>query len=242
MKYLLKSEDIHKGSLILVNKNYPIKNEIQISELETFNDKYSDIKLEKNTNKYLQLTLKEINSLDKIVPVSGYRTYQEQVEIYNSSLKDNGVEFTKKYVALPNSSEHQTGLAIDLGLNIGEIDFIRPSFPHNNICENFRNVSVYFGFIERYKDDKTDITNISSEEWHFRFVGYPHSIIMKEKNLCLEEYIEYLKQYENKPLNYKNYEIYYIPYKNKDIKIILSEKDKVSGNNIDGFIITRNNL
>lgn len=242
MKYLLKSEDIHKGSLILVNKDYPIKNEINYKELDIFNDKHNNIQLEKNTNKYLQLTLKEINSLDKIVPVSGFRTLKDQEGIYFTSLKDNGEEFTKKYVAIPNSSEHQTGLAIDLGINIGEIDFIRPSFPHNNICESFRNVCIYFGFIERYKKDKTNITNISSEEWHFRFVGYPHSIIMKEKNLCLEEYIEYLKQYENKPLKYKNYEIYYILYKNKDIKITLSEKDKVSGNNIDGFIITRNNL
>lgn len=238
-KYILKYSDIHKGNLILVNKEYKINKEINSNNLVSFSNNYTDILLDESANKFLQLALKEINSLNQIIPVSGYRSLKEQEEIYFSSLKENGEDFTKKYVALPNSSEHQTGLAIDLGFNVGKIDFIRPSFPNNSICNNFRKTSLNYGFIERYESEKEKITGISKEEWHFRYVGYPHSVIMKEKNLCLEEYINYLKQYEKNSLKYKNYEISYIPYNNKDIEITI-DNATVSGNNVDGFIITRN--
>ncbi len=63
------------------------------------------------------MALNEIKSENKIVLVSGYRTLEEQTRIYETSLKENGEEFTRKFVALPNASEHQTGLAIDLALN-----------------------------------------------------------------------------------------------------------------------------
>jgi len=238
-RVLLKRDDIYKGYLILVNSKYKIKYDDNYENLEQFSNKYDDIFLDKTVNKYLQIVFSKINSLNKIVPVSGYRSLDEQEDIYFNSIKENGEEFTKKYVALPNASEHQTGLAIDLGLNVGTIDFIRPAFPRMGICEKFRKVSIDYGFIERYTEEKKDITNISSEEWHFRYVGYPHSKIMKQNNLCLEEYINYLKQYKYNPLKFENYEITYIPYGDKTMEIILNENDTVSGNNVDGFIITK---
>ncbi len=72
-------------------------------------------------------------------------------------------------------------MAIDLALNEGNIDFICPKFPYYGICQNFRNIAPKYGFIERYKDEKKAITKISKEEWHFRYVGYPHSKIITEK-------------------------------------------------------------
>ena len=145
----------------------------------------------------------------------------------------------KKFVALPNASEHQTGLAIDLALNKPNIDFICPSFPYNGICQEFRKIAPNFGFIERYKDEKKNITKIAKEEWHFRFVGYPHSKIITNKDLCLEEYIEYLKEYKYpKFLNSYGYKISYIPYENQNETIILQENQMISGNNVDGFILS----
>ncbi len=236
MKVVLKENDIYKGNLILVNPNYLLKEEISYDTLEIFSNTYDDILYNKNANRYLQFVLNEISSNNKIVPVSGFRTLKEQEQIIKDSIRDNGEEFTRKYVALPNASEHQTGLAIDLGLNKGEIDFIRPSFPHSGICEKFRKVAVKYGFIERYKEEKEEITKISAEEWHFRYVGYPHSEYIESNNLCLEEYIELLKK---EKLKYKDYEISYIPYKGKEITLELNKYDSVSGNNIDGFILTR---
>ena len=52
-----------------------------------------------------------------------------------------------------------------------------------------------YGFVKRYPADKTDITGISNEPWHYRYVGKDAARIMKEENLCLEEYIDY---YNNK--------------------------------------------
>lgn len=239
MRKVLREKDIHKGNLILVNPNYLLQEEITFNELEVFNEDYREIKLQKVANKFLQFILREMKVEERIVPVSGYRTLEEQEKIFADSLKEKGETFTRKYVALPNASEHQTGLAIDLGLNEGEIDFIRPSFPHTGICNEFREYAKKYGFIERYKEDKKNLTHISAEEWHFRYVGYPHSEIIEKNNFCLEEYIDYLKQYRygEKFYQFQNYEISYLPYQ-EDIELDL-ENSEVSGNNIDGFIITR---
>lgn len=236
MKIKLIEQDIYKGNLILINPDYLLKHEVNTSDLEKYSDTYNDILYNKNANKYLQFVLNEISAGNKIIPVSGYRTLKEQEKIFEDSIIESGEEFTRKYVALPNASEHQTGLAIDLGLNEGKIDFIRPSFQHAGICERFRKVATKFGFIERYKNEKKNITKISAEEWHFRFVGYPHSEFIENNNVCLEEYIELLKK---EKLIYKDYEISYIPYNGEEIEIELKSHDCISGNNIDGFILTR---
>ena len=235
-KYLLNESDIHKGNLILVNQNFKLSFTFNNFSLVSFNHKFEDILIDKEANKYLQFILSEIHADNKIVPVSGFRSLEEQRKIFNDSLKENGRAFTYKYVAIPNASEHQTGLAIDLGLNKEKIDFIRPSFPYDGICNEFRKNSIKYGFIERYKKEKEKITGISAEEWHFRFVGYPHSEIIELKGFCLEEYIDFLKKNN---IKYKNYEICYIPFDNKTIELELNDFDQVSGNNVDGFIITK---
>ena len=171
---------------------------------------------------------------------------EEQTAIYDGSLKDNGEDFTRKYVALPNHSEHQTGLAIDLGLNEKEIDFIRPDFPYVGICNEFRKVAPDYGFIERYAKDKEEITGISHEPWHFRYVGYPHSKIMQENVFSLEEYTQFIKAYlEDKKYLFEQahraeIEIYYVPAKDDKTLIKIPENCvyQISGNNIDGFIVT----
>lgn len=235
---ILKKEDIYKGDLILINPNHTLKSKIE--NLVSFNESFKEIKLNSVVNNALHLILDTIKAENKIVPVSGYRTLEEQKNIYNTSLKDNGEEYTKKYVALPNASEHQTGLAIDLALNKDDIDFICPSFPYYGICQDYRNIAPQYGFIERYKDEKKKITKISKEEWHFRYVGYPHSKIITEKDLCLEEYIEFLKEfvYPDNPLIFEEYKIFFVPFKNKNISLELAENCMISGNNENGFIIT----
>lgn len=238
MRVELKKEDISKGYLVLINPANRLQREV--TNIVFFATEFKNIELENKANEQLHCALKEIKAENKIVPVSGYRTLEEQIHIYNSSLKENGEEFTKKFVALPNASEHQTGLAIDLALNEKDIDFICPSFPYYEICQEFRNIAPKFGFIERYKEEKKNITKIAKEEWHFRYVGYPHSQIIINMDFCLEEYIDYLKQftYPNHPLKYEKYKIFYIPYKKEMSYIELNHLFCISGNNVDGFIVT----
>ncbi len=236
-EFSLNNKNIHKGYLILINpENLLVINEFRLTE---YDENYKNIKLEQLTNENLQKVLKKINVNTQILPVSGFRTLEEQKKIYKDSLKENGEEYTKKFVALPNASEHQTGLAIDLALNQPNIDFICPKFPYEGICQVFRTLAPNYGFIERYKEEKKKITQISKEEWHFRYVGYPHSKFITDNNLCLEEYIEYLKQYRYpKQLECYEYKISYIPYKDENEIIKLNENQQISGNNVDGFILS----
>ena len=90
---------------------------------------------------------------------------------------------------------------------------------------------------------KEQITKIAEEEWHFRYVGYPHSKIMEQKNLCLEEYIECLKQYPYgvAELCFENYAISYLEMMENIQELVLEDNDfvTISGNNQKGVIITK---
>ena len=135
---------------------------------------------------------------------------------------------------------------ISLGLNEKEIDFIRPDFPYVGICNEFRKAAPDYGFIERYAKDKEEITGISHEPWHFRYVGYPHSKIMQENGFSLEEYTQFIKAYlEDKKYLFEQahraeIEIYYVPAKDDKTLIKIPENCvyQISGNNIDGFVVT----
>jgi len=242
---LLNKEKINDGNLILVNSSFPLKRSYN-KELIPADERFPHILMKREATNVLKHILKSIGCTNEISPVSGYRTANEQQEIYASSLRDNGIDFTKKFVALPNHSEHQTGLAIDLGLKKDIIDFICPEFPYEGICDMFRKAAPHYGYIERYQCKKEKITGIAQEPWHFRYVGYPHSKIISEKNLALEEYIEYIKRfsYENCLQiqdKEKIIEIFYIPFDAEKVTKVSIPKQyiyQVSGNNVDGFIVT----
>lgn len=239
----LNFEDIYKGNLILVNSDHPLNSLVLERNIDLMKINES-ISLEKNVINNLFELIKKTGTKDKITLVSGFRNYREQKTIYIDSLGKEGFEFTNKYVAFPNHSEHQTGLAVDIGEKIKIIDYIRPSLPYDGIFKDFRIEASLYGFIERYKENKTSVTKIAAEPWHFRYVGFPHSKIMEKKDICLEEYIEFLKdfKYDETPLIFMfekySIEISYLQYIGKTMEIKTTVPTNISGNNIDGFIIT----
>lgn len=158
-------------NLILVNPDFPIRE--TPDDLVSVNS--TKIMLRREAALQLDLLMKEIGGWAGISPVSGFRSLSEQQEIWDNCLKENGIEFTKKYVAIPGHSEHQTGLAIDLGKTQKHIDFIRPEFPDDGICGKFKLKAAKYGFILRYPTGKEHITKISHEPWHFRYIGVPHA-------------------------------------------------------------------
>lgn len=239
----LTKKDIEKGNLILVNQDKPIKtyNYQQI----TYINETTDQKMDRNAARLLNQIFDQLHCHQDIIFVSGFRSFQEQEDIYQSSLRKNGKSYTQKYVAFPHCSEHETGLAIDLALNKEKIDFICPDFPYSGICEQWRNLANDYGFIERYTEEKKTITHIAQEPWHFRYVGFPHSVIMKEKNLCLEEYHEFIKNYSiHRPYVYgfdqNVIEIFYVKLSTEQVTLCLKDNVayQVSGNNSDGVIVT----
>jgi len=176
------------SSLILVNGENPFCELLEERELMPVQRENNDIFLRYDAAESLNRLMAEIQGWQEIVPVSGWRSKMEQQQIWDDSITKNGEVFTRKYVALPGHSEHETGLAIDLGLQQEKVDFIRPAFPYSGICRIFREKAAAYGFIERYPEGKEHITGISHEPWHFRYVGRPHAQIIAGLGITLEEY------------------------------------------------------
>ncbi len=235
-------QGIHCGNLILVNAEHPVHLETAEPCVPVAG---SRVRLQQRAAAVLQHMLIRLGCAGQILPVSGYRRLAEQQQIWDDSMRDHGETFTRQYVALPGSSEHQTGLAIDLGLNQGEIDFIRPAFPYEGICQRFREAAPQYGFIERYPAGKEAITGIAHECWHFRYVGVPHAQIMTRRGMVLEEYIEYLKRFSpNGPhltetCGNRLFAIYHLPLEQAAThRLDDSSLYEISGNNVDGYIVT----
>jgi D-alanyl-D-alanine dipeptidase/carboxypeptidase len=236
---IVTSDDVNRGPLLLVNADHPIKADGDVQLLPLDDD--SGVVLDMKAALLLRQLLMTIRSGNRILPVSGYRSKSEQERIYNDSLRENGAEFTKKYVALPDCSEHQTGYAVDLSENTGNIDLLRPSFPYDGIYRDFRNLAAKYGFIERYIMDKEHLTGIAHEPWHFRYVGYPHAMIMRERGLCLEEYVDFVKsfKYKGDHLIFGQAEIFFADAECAAAGLDVPEDStQISGNNVDGFIVT----
>jgi D-alanyl-D-alanine dipeptidase/carboxypeptidase len=242
----LPESHIHTGCLILVNREHPFTGN-EKEALVLVQESCSSVQLQRRAAVLLANLMEEIQGWESIVPISGWRSFREQQEIWDDTLRESGLEFTEKYVAIPGHSEHQTGLAIDLGLKQENIDFICPDFPYSGICQIFRAKASEHGFIERYPAGKEHITGIGHEPWHFRYVGVPHAEIMSRNDLTLEEYIDFIKQFPY------GREAYGIRFGGQDIavsylktagagstslEIDSSIPYSISGNNLDGFIMT----
>ncbi len=246
----LTDKKIHRGSLILVNEQYGTGSEPE-DLLMPACDRVPEVMLLRCAAALLNELMQEIHGWDHIVPVSGYRPLAEQQQIWDDSLLENGECFTRKYVALPGHSEHQTGLAIDLALKQENIDFIHPDFPYSGICQTFREKAPKYGFILRYPEGKEKITGIGHEPWHFRYVGTPHARIMTDEGLTLEEYMDFIRQfpYGGRPYLTKSgsrkVRISYLSAARETdasgnlLRTLAGHTPcTVSGNNIDGYIIT----
>lgn len=245
MKQLaLEKESLYRGSLILVNKSHPFR-ETSIPPLVPVREG-SDQLLERRAAALLQKLMEEISGWRHITPVSGWRSSGEQRKIWEESLRDRGEAFTRRFVALPGCSEHETGLAIDLGFRKSLLDYICPDFPRRGVCRTFRQRAADFGFIERYPAGKEAVTGIGHEPWHFRYVGAPHAAIITELGLTLEEYTEFIKKYTPDHPYLRREKglvlaVSYIPAAAEGSTRIRLEgryPHSLSGNNADGFILT----
>lgn len=231
---------INSGLLVLVNAEHPIRGAAKPVLAPATPG--SGVLLDTRASAMLSGLLSRLGAVGDIVPVSGWRSEAEQREIWDCSIRDSGEEFTRKYVALPGCSEHQTGLAIDLALNADDIDFIRPEFPYDGVCGRFRELAADYGFVERYQAGKEHVTGIAAEPWHFRYVGRPHAKLMRDNGLCLEEYVELLRSY---PYPERLLEVRGEVYEaevgftgERDALKLPDAPYQVSGNNVDGYIYT----
>ena len=191
--------------LVLVNKysKLPDDWEKNVKLVDAKNAWDEDIKVEKKAYenyKKLKKELKEdgINiELDSV-----YRSVKEQQELWDewSNDPEKGIEYVKKYVAVPGYSEHHTGLAIDICLKKdGKLVYENDDMiaDRKTFAKIHKKLSKY-GFILRYLENRDDITGYAYEPWHLRYVGSEK--IAKEimdKDITLEEYLGSIKDINN---------------------------------------------
>jgi len=238
---------VHTGSLILVNAGHrcPVPPR---RDLVLVGEPSANVAMDRRAALLLAQLMEKIKGWQGIVPVSGWRSQGEQQAIWDGSLIKSGEEFTRKFVAVPGHSEHQTGLAIDLGERREQVDFLCPDFPEDGVCGEFRRLAARYGFILRYPAGKEPVTGIACEPWHFRYVGAPHALIMEERGLALEEYHQLLRRHPwgGEPLQYQGnglaVEVSYLPAAPGGETAWETDGDlpcTVSGDNVGGFVVTR---
>jgi D-alanyl-D-alanine carboxypeptidase len=114
--------------------------------------------------------------------VSGFRSYSRQKTIYNNYVAIDGVTKADTYSARPGHSEHQTGLAFDVGA-------IDDNYGNTAAGKWLANNAHKYGFIIRYPKGKTHITGYKYEPWHIRYIGTNHATTIYNKQITLEEYL-----------------------------------------------------
>lgn len=123
-----------------------------------------------------------------LLVVSGYRDYNYQKYLYEKEVEVFGQNKASMYVAKPGTSEHQTGLAVDI-----------LSEDHQTLDKGFEDTSAYrwveencadYGFIIRYPKGKEDVTGYGYEPWHLRYVGVDVAKDIVSKGITLEEYLD----------------------------------------------------
>jgi D-alanyl-D-alanine carboxypeptidase len=122
--------------------------------------------------------------------ISGYRSYSRQYKIFTTNIVKQGKNHTLKYSAVPGTSEHQTGLSMDVSsksLNLKLVTSFSSSEEGIWLAENAHN----YGYIIRYPTDKADITGYEYEPWHIRYVGIDLATYLYNNNLTLDEYYNY---------------------------------------------------
>ena len=136
--------------------------------------------------------------LSSLKVCSGYRSFNTQTYLFNnrvSMYQKKGYSFSDSYNiakrinAVPASSEHQLGLAVDVTTDGTLEQTFAKTMEGKWLLENAHK----YGFVLSFPEEKQDLTGIIYEPWHYRYVGKTHAKIMYENNWCLKEYIEYLQ-------------------------------------------------
>lgn len=200
-KYNIKESIVSKLNdwrLLLVNKNNNLPDDYKV-KLKTINGNMQvDERIYNDLKQMLDDAKKE--NLNLLI-CSSYRSTSKQKKLFNDKIK----EYTKKgysdedayreasyWVLIPGTSEHETGLSVDIvSKNYQILDEEQENTKEQKwLIEN----SYKYGFVLRYPTNKKDITGINYEPWHYRYVGKENALIMKNLNVCLEEYIEILQK------------------------------------------------
>lgn len=179
----------HGWNLMLVNHTNRIPDNYKVTKLD--NGKEVDSRIVPELSQMFRVARKD----DIYMQVNeGYRSSYLQQKILDNRTdyyKSKGLftllarRYALNYVSAPGTSEHQLGLAVDI---VGDNRYTTNQSAYRWLEKN----AYKYGFVKRYPKNKTSITHIKHEPWHYRYVGKKAALKMHQKNLCLEEYVESL--------------------------------------------------
>lgn len=238
--------DVNTGNLVLVNGEHEYKFTEGDADLVVLFDNHDDAHYHVSdlVTKLYSEPLDQLNALmdafyaaennSDIYVIDGFRTLEEQNDKYNNG----NSQFQGGY------SDYHTGRSFDMAI-----------FPKDSSSGYYSPTGVYswvdehaaeYGFVVRFPEGKESYTGERARDYTYRYVGAPHAMYMKQNNLCLEEYITKIKEHTNdKPVEVtvgnKLYQIYYAPMNasgDTEVPVPSNKTYWVSGNNVDGFIVT----
>ncbi|MDE6686798.1 MAG: M15 family metallopeptidase [Lachnospiraceae bacterium] len=180
-------------NLILVNRNNYIPDDYEIELTELSNGE----KVDSRIYPQLQEMFDDMRA-DGVYPIvrEGYRSAEEQEEIFAEKVqayinegyfRSRAERIAEEWVAVPGTSEHQLGIAVDINAD-------KERCENEDVYQWLAENAYKYGFILRYPQGKEEITGISYEPWHFRYVGVENAQIIYEKQICLEEFIESMEK------------------------------------------------
>lgn len=173
--------------LMLINKFHSLPENYDPGTIKKFSSTYAfgDVSAEEECyNAFIKMANDAKKDDITLVLTSGYRSYETQEKIYNDMVKQKGEYYAVDYAAKPGTSEHETGLALDI-------------FTYGGVMETFKDTKTYewlvahasdYGFIERYQEGKDYLTGYSPEAWHYRYVGVETAKKVLEEGITYEEY------------------------------------------------------
>lgn len=193
-------------NLILVGPDYPLAEDFPESSLQEIPG--SVMKLDKRViEPFEQLRTAAAKAGFPLAIVSAYRSISYQEQVFNDEVILNmnqgmseaeATEKAKETMTEPGHSEHHTGLAIDIVDEDWQNNYTKTMLDAEYgdepgakwLAEHARE----YGFIVRYPENKENITKITYEPWHFRYVGVEHATYIEEHGLTLEEYLDLFKE------------------------------------------------
>lgn len=179
-------------NLILVNRDNYIPDDYKVELTELSNGQKVDSRIYPKLQEMFDEARKE--GLGLFV-AAGYRTWEKQQELLDEKIREyenegktkkEAEKLAKEWVAVPGTSEHQLGIAVDINADTG-------ISTRDEVYGWLSKNSYKYGFIQRYPADKKDITGVINEPWHYRYVGEKAAEKMHFQGICLEEYIMSLK-------------------------------------------------
>lgn len=175
--------------LILVNRWNPMPEDYEVELTQLANGQAVDSRIYPD----LQQMFDDARA-EGLMPTisSSYRTADKQQQLLDDKLAayenegnsyEDAKELAEAWVAVPGTSEHQMGIAVDITSADQEAQApdVVWQWLEEHCCE--------YGFIVRYPEEKSDITGVINEPWHFRYVGKEAAKEIMEQGVCLEEYL-----------------------------------------------------